>query len=378
MNMFGANETKEICGHQFRTAKNGLDEAEVSSFISKLVKQNSELSDKLENFNSLMKFAERMVDEAKAVAEGLKTDAAAEAQDSAHSIIAEAERAAETAAEKIMDEANEKAHAETMRLHEEVKMLRMARRSDIEREMRERFETVCSAFLETAEAGPVDEAETAPRRASAVQVTPESKLDDAQAGIPEADDRPPIGQEEDADSMYVQDAIVEVAPRMENESAPIILEAEETTAGTQEPVALGDGAAGEPGDEQDTLEGSTPGESEAGSTLGQPGPSQQNGGPLYEGMVNLKIPPPVSLLGLMMLHRQLKENPNIRVGHVTGSAQEGASVELHLPSRVPLLDFLRSLKGVNGVSQVQDMDRKADTDEKTSDVTASTIQLSVS
>jgi vacuolar-type H+-ATPase subunit H len=376
--MFGANETKDICGQRFRTAKNGVDEAEVSSFINNQVKQNSELRDKLENFSSLMKFAQRMVDEAKAVAEGLRTDAAAEAQARADSIVAEAERAAEAAAETIMNEANDKAHAETLRLHEEVEQLRAASRRDIEREMRERFETVCSAFLAISEVGPAETAATAPHDESAGQVAPESMLDDAQTGVLETDDRPSIGQDEDADSEYVPDAIVEDVPQMEDEPPATVLEAAEMTAGTQEPVALAEEAADEPGYEQDMLEVSTPGEAEAGSTLEQPGSSPENGDPLYEGTVKLKIPPPVSLLGLMMLHRQIKENPDIRVGHVTGSAQEGASMELHLPTRIPLLGFLRSLQGVNGVSQVQDVNRKADTDEQTIEVAASTIQLSVS
>jgi hypothetical protein len=165
---------------------------------------------------------------------------------------------------------------------------------------------------------------------------------------------------------------------MEEESPATALEAEEMMAGTQEPVAPAEEAVGEYRDEQDALEEPTPGEAEAGPPLEQPGFRQESGEPLYEGTVNLKIPPPVSLLGLMTLHRQLKENPNIQVGHFRGSAQEGASVELHLPTRVPLLEFLRSLQGVNGVSQIQGVDREADTDEQISEVAASTIQLSMS
>jgi len=376
--MFGSNETKEICGQHFRTAKNGVDEAEVSSFISNLIKQNSELRDKLDNFNSLIKFAQRMVDEAKAVAEGLKTDAAAEAQASAGSIIAEAERAAEAAAEAVTNEANEMARAESLRLHEEAEQLRAARRRDIEREMRERFDTVCSAFLETTETGPTETAATASSSESDGQVAPEPALDEVQAGVLEADDRSSIGQEENADSEYVPDAIVEDVPQMESDPPAAVLEADEITAGTQEPVASAEEDAGDYRDEQDALEASPLGEAEAGPSFEQPDPSQERGEPLYEGTVNLKIPPPVSLRGLMTLHRQLKENPDIQVGHVTGSAQEGASVELHLPARTPLLEFLRSLQGVNGVSQIQNVAREADTDAQTSEVAASTIQLNVS
>lgn len=44
-----SDKLKEIWGQKFRLVKNGLDEAEVASFISTLTRQKNELADKLEH-----------------------------------------------------------------------------------------------------------------------------------------------------------------------------------------------------------------------------------------------------------------------------------------------------------------------------------------
>ena len=62
--MLGTSQTIELYGQQIRTAKIGLDEEDVSSFIGNLIKQNDELSDKIENLGSLMQFAQKMAEDA--------------------------------------------------------------------------------------------------------------------------------------------------------------------------------------------------------------------------------------------------------------------------------------------------------------------------
>jgi len=372
--MSGPNETKEICGHQFKTAKNGLDEAEVSKFITSLVSKNSELRDKLDNYSSLIKFAQRMVDEAKTVAEAMHADAAAEARARAASIVDEAEKAAAAAAEAVMNEADEKARAETLRLREEVERLRATNRRNIEQELRDRFDTVCTAFLETPETRPTEAAAIASYGESAGQVAPEPAADDMQVDALETDEHSSLDRGEGAAGEHALDAMPEDIRGTESEPPADTPETEETPAIEQGPSTPA-GAVSEYRDEQDEFGSSHPGESGAGP---QSDFTQDGGEPLYEGTVNLKIPPPVSLRGLMTLHRQLKENPDIQVGHVTGSAQEGASMELHLPARVPLIEFLRSLQGVNDVSRVEDIDRETDGHEQAGEVTVSTIRLSMS
>jgi hypothetical protein len=350
--MFGSGETKEISGHSFRIAKSGLDEAEVSSYVESLTKQNTELSDKLENLDSLTRFATKVMDEAESVAEGIKADAVTEGKARAASIIVEGEQTAATVSERIIAEANENARCEAARLQQEADLLRATKRREIAREMRERFETVCADFLSGCEGGPEAESLTAVCHETVEPAATEVAVEET---CPEVETYLSIGQGEDVDCQHVHDNIVEEVPEAEDQSLPVLEDAESVTANGPEEWAPEEGPDAEPE--------STP----------QPAETS-----LYEGEVQLRIPPPVSLHGLMALHRQLKENPDIQVGDVTGSAEDGASLELHLPTRVPLLKLLESLHGVERVSHVRDSDSECSADGDMEKSLASTIQLTVS
>ncbi|MCX5994556.1 MAG: hypothetical protein NTV59_00935, partial [Chloroflexi bacterium] len=58
-----------------RLITNGLDEADILSFISSLIDQNSGLASKLEQIDTLMKLAEEQAETARAEAERIITEA---------------------------------------------------------------------------------------------------------------------------------------------------------------------------------------------------------------------------------------------------------------------------------------------------------------
>lgn len=104
-----SDKVKEIEGQKFRIVKNGLDEAEVSSFISSLVQQNTELANKLEHLSVLTKLAESTVVEAENQAKIIKMRADEEVKAQAASIIASAGEQAKLEADKIIAESKQQA-----------------------------------------------------------------------------------------------------------------------------------------------------------------------------------------------------------------------------------------------------------------------------
>ena len=93
---------RELWGRKFKIVKNGLDEAEVFSFIGGLIEQNNALASKLEHLDSLTKLAERTVIEASKQGQGIKKEAEEKANASTASIIAEAEEKARKEAQKTL------------------------------------------------------------------------------------------------------------------------------------------------------------------------------------------------------------------------------------------------------------------------------------
>jgi len=104
-----SDKLKEMGGQRFRMVKNGLDEAEVFSFVSTLTQQNNELTNKVEHLSALIKLAESTVVEAGKQAKSIKIEAEEEAKAQAASIIATAEEQAKSEADKIIAESKQRA-----------------------------------------------------------------------------------------------------------------------------------------------------------------------------------------------------------------------------------------------------------------------------
>ncbi|MGB2884594.1 MAG: hypothetical protein WBC47_03305, partial [Dehalococcoidia bacterium] len=71
---------------------------------------------------------------------------------------------------------------------------------------------------------------------------------------------------------------------------------------------------------------------------------------LYQGAVELEIMPPISLAGILQLHRHLASTPEIKTLYVKGTANKGIIIRLFLRSQAPLLDILEALPEVGRVS----------------------------
>lgn len=90
------------------TAKNGLDPDEVYSFIVELINQNAELSQKLENLDSLVKLSENTLTETRKQAEHIAVGIEREAHNRASTIISEAENRAKMEADRIRAETEQR------------------------------------------------------------------------------------------------------------------------------------------------------------------------------------------------------------------------------------------------------------------------------
>ena len=104
-----SDKVKEIWGQRFRIVKNGLNEAEVSSFISTLTRQNDELINKVEHLSALTKLAESTVVDAENQAKSIRMQVEEEAKAQAANIITTAEEQAKLEADKIIAESKQQA-----------------------------------------------------------------------------------------------------------------------------------------------------------------------------------------------------------------------------------------------------------------------------
>jgi len=120
-------------GRDFRRVKNGVDEAQVGTFIDELIKERDELSQSKHHIASLTKLAETTIVEAEKMANQIKTEAADKANAESTSIVNEAKQQARQMAEEKKVEALEHASKEAEAIKSEAKR-EAAKLGDRERE----------------------------------------------------------------------------------------------------------------------------------------------------------------------------------------------------------------------------------------------------
>jgi hypothetical protein len=127
-------------GREFKRVKNGLDEAQVASFINELIKERDTLAQSQAHITSLNRLAERTVVEADRLATQVKTEAAEQAKAESAAIIDKAKEQARQMAEKKLAEAveiaNEKANALKTKAEEEAALLLENEKNKIRNELR--------------------------------------------------------------------------------------------------------------------------------------------------------------------------------------------------------------------------------------------------
>lgn len=145
----------ELGGSEFRRVKNGLDEAQVASFINELISQRDTLIQHKEHLASLNKLAEKTVTEADKLAEEIKAEAKEKAKTESVAIIAKAEEQARQVAEekrtKIINAANEQVAAIKAKAEREAELLLENERKKIQHELNNFLHQLCSQLLSELE-----------------------------------------------------------------------------------------------------------------------------------------------------------------------------------------------------------------------------------
>jgi cell division septum initiation protein DivIVA len=83
---------------------------------------------------------------------------------------------------------------------------------------------------------------------------------------------------------------------------------------------------------------------------GQEGEGKEENSELYDGTVELVIPPPVAPTRLLKLVRQLRRTRQISILNLDVSLAKGARIKLFLRTRIPLLKILEAIPEVEKVS----------------------------
>jgi cell division septum initiation protein DivIVA len=166
------NDVVVLGEREFKRVKNGLDEAQVASFIDELIKERDKLAQSQDHIASLNRLAEMTVVEADRLATQVKTEATEQAKAESTAIIDKASEQARQLTESKIAEAveiaNEKANAIKAKAEEEAVLLLEDERTKIRGELRNLVNQQFGYMLE--------ELEGLKQRAEAVQADFGNKL----------------------------------------------------------------------------------------------------------------------------------------------------------------------------------------------------------
>jgi len=184
-------------GCEFRRVKNGLDEAQVASFIDELIKERDKLAQSQDHIASLNRLAEMTVVEADRVAAQVKTEASEQVKAESAAIIDKAKEQARQMAEQKIAEAveiaNEKANAIKAKAKEEAALLLENEKIKIRDELHNLVNQQFGYMLE--------ELESLKQQATAIQADFDNKL--SQAGEEKIAETTEIAGKKSAETMEI-------------------------------------------------------------------------------------------------------------------------------------------------------------------------------
>jgi hypothetical protein len=174
-----SNTTKDdvlvLGGREFRRVKNGLDEAQITSFVDELLKERDKLAKSQDHIGSLNRLAEMNIVEADKLAAQIKTEATEQAKAQSAAILDKAREQARQLSEKKMEEAvkaaNEQAGAIKTKAEEEAVLLLENQKNKIRSELRNLVNQQFGYMLE--------ELESLKKQAAAVQADFGNKLSES-------------------------------------------------------------------------------------------------------------------------------------------------------------------------------------------------------
>jgi vacuolar-type H+-ATPase subunit H len=369
------SKIRELWGRKFKIVKNGLDEAEVFSFIGGLIDQNNALSGKLEHLNSLTKLAERTVIEANNQAQIIKKEVEEKANADAASIIAESEEKAKKEAERITSESEQKARqsaqekiaaaeekAESIKTNADNEANRIiAEAKQNAMAIEQQAQEITRAAEQKAESIKIN----AEKKANKIIAEAKEKAEDlVNARIASAEkeaqsilDKAKVKAEEEASLIKqkseqllkrsrriteseikeklkkVYQGLISSLEDIEETTVLPTEEAKDTEAAKPEPIvhAKPEVKTRESPKQPPTFEEKV--ESKEGPTL-------------YEGTVELVIPPPIGLDRMLQLHKHLRNIPNIEVLNLGVSADKSITIRVTLEDPTPLRSILEDLPEV--------------------------------
>jgi vacuolar-type H+-ATPase subunit E/Vma4 len=436
------SKMKELWGRKFKIVKNGLDEAEVFSFIGGLIDQNNALTSKLEHLDSLTKLAERTIIEANKQAQTFKKEAEEKANAGAASIIAEAEEKAKREIDRITSEAEQKAKqsaaekitaadqqaqfiltaaegkAESIKTNaddEANRVIAEAKQSALAAEQQaQEILKAAEGKAESIKTNADDEANriTAEAKQSAMTVeqqaqeilkTAEEKAESIKTNaekkaskiISEAKERAEdLANARAASAEKEAQSILEKSKAKAEEEAHLIKQKSEQLLKRSKRISEGEikeklkkvyqGLLSSledieettiiPIEEEKEAEPVKPepivhakAERKIKEAQKQPPPSEEKvevkeSPTVYEGIVELLIPPPLGLDRMLQLHKHLRNIPNIEVLNLGVSADKSITIRVKLENPTPLRSIL---EGLSEVGTTEDAPQDAEVTDST-------------
>ena len=287
---------------------------------------------------------ERIISEAEETARVNAEDIITEAQQASQENTAAAEErareiiiAAEEQAERIQVQANERAEADAELIRQEADQLLARSKQLVEGEIKGMFDQAylkLKSNLQGREANPPaspddQHAESGPSEYEAAPMI-DATAEESECRTPDDEGETTSPQSEDATD-ELGDGTGEESQAQASNVQPVESEPQDSLS-EQDHEALGEEATTEEVPDQP-----------AGS---QDQPALSDNPDLYEGTVELAIPPPVGLDQVMQLHKDLKERPEIQVLNFGGSIDKGITIRLVSRTPAPLLDILGGISGV--------------------------------
>lgn len=412
------SRTKEIWGKKFKIVKNGLDEAEVSSFVTSLIEQNKDLTLKLEHIDTLKRLAERTVIEAEKQARDIRAEIEEKANAKAEAILAEAEEKAKSEASKIISEADERAE----KLVQEKLNLTIKQGEEILNAAEERAEKITSDANEEAEkiiskakqeAGVIEQQaqkiiKSAEDKAQAITANANdeaneiiAKAKQEAAGVEEKAQAIITSAEKKAEEILTEanekgeeiirtktavarkeaQGILKDAKKKAVEEVELIKHEAEQLLVKSKKVAqieikeklkkayqelLADLDTIKETESIPTLvEDKISEQSKSEATISEPAETQivdiqavvsaikgeKEGAPLYQGTVELLIPPPLGLDRMLQLHKHLRNIPNVEVLNLGVAADKSITIRVVVENPIPLCSILEELPEVEKVTE---------------------------
>jgi len=215
---------------EFKRVKNGLDEAQVASFIDEVIKERDKLAQSQDHIASLNRLAEMTVVEADRLATHVKTEAAEQAKAESTAIIDKTREQARQMMEKKIAEAveiaNEKANAIKAKAEEEAALLLENERNKIRGELRNLVNQQFGYMLE--------ELESLKQRAAAVQAdfgnkVSEPKEENSAVTVEPAEERDTlVAEEKDAAAAEITEESDTLVAEIAEESDTLVAEESKT------------------------------------------------------------------------------------------------------------------------------------------------------